>query len=374
MKNYNLRNFIDMLKSFAFAHVASALVWIFFFSSGESQYYDKGDLSTINAMLLVVGVVIFAVNAVGMLYAHFRNSEKKMNFLNATYSGDVKKNALETALKEGATAALSCLAFQLPMVIMFMIFGYRYSNATIFETLYVCDVATYILLGNSIVGAIVIAAAYFTVYFLGVMLVVCPMWNMARIRKEGAPVVPNAPEQDAYYRNVFENKYKIFYAIRKFGISFLISWAVIFFASPVIAAAAASSNNSLFVNVCYGIIYVIVFYCIHGYRRDSSYFPHEKKFSFVKETVAFCKSEMMNYMVIFAFLAVICEINLLIPGAKNLMTSLLLPLFPFYTAVGVPVVRSLICLAWAFAAVIFCAVMKSYSAHRKVSRASKYRR
>jgi hypothetical protein len=117
-----------------------------------------------------------------------------------------------------------------------------------------------------------------------------------------------------------------------------------------------------------------VFYCIHGYRRDSSYFPHEKKFSFVKETVAFCKSEMMNYMVIFAFLAVICEINLLIPGAKNLMTSLLLPLFPFYTAVGVPVVRSLICLAWAFAAVIFCAVMKSYSAHRKVSRASKYRR
>jgi hypothetical protein len=48
--------------------------------------------------------------------------------------------------------------------------------------------------------------------------------------------------------------------------------------------------------------------------------------------------------------------------------------FPFYGVINVPVLRSLVNIAWASAAALLCITAKSAKQHRKVSRASKYRR
>ncbi|MBQ9745232.1 MAG: hypothetical protein IJW21_00215, partial [Clostridia bacterium] len=188
MKNYVQRNFLEMLKYMLFSHVASGLLYIAIFASTEESYVINEKLDTLHMILLIVSVASFVISAVVMLAAHHGNSEKKMNYLNATYEGgNERKLALTAALKESAAVAIANLVFQLPMVVFFMNFGYGYHEALIFETLYICDIGIYIFFNSAIVGALVLAAAWFTVYFLGVYLFVAPIWSMGRIRKKGEP-------------------------------------------------------------------------------------------------------------------------------------------------------------------------------------------
>jgi hypothetical protein len=309
-----------------------------------------------------------------MLTAHHGNSEKKMNYLNATYDGGNEGSvAVKTALKESATVALANLVFQLPFVPFFMNYGYGYQEALIFETLYIGDIGAYIFFGNAVIGSLLIALAWFVIYFLGVSLFVAPIWNMGRIRKKGGPIKPEENPKDAYYRHTFKNTFKIFYALRKFAISILITFGI-FFAFSAFLGALSKEISPEALKIIFGIFYAIVFYKVHGYRRDNSYFPHEKKFSFIKEARAVFFDELVYYLFIFAPLAIAAEISCFVLTEQNIVTTLLVFVFPFYGIINVPVLRSLVSIVWASAVMLLCAVIKSAKQHRKVSRASKYRR
>ena len=363
-----------MLKYTLFYHVASAMLYIALFASAEENYVVNERLETLHMILLIVSLVSFAVSAAVMLKTHHGNSEKKMNYLNATYEGgNEKKAAFKSALKEGAAVALSSLIFQLPMVIFFMNYGYGYHEALIFETLYICDIGIYIFVGNAIAGALLIALAWFLVYTLGVFLFVAPIWSMGRIRRKGEPSKPAENPQDAYYRHTFKNTYKIFYALRKFVISTLLAFGILIVGS-IFFAAMAKEISPQALRIFYGVFYVIIFYIVHGYRRDSSYFPHEKQFSFIKEARTVLREELVYYLFIFVPLAVIGEVSFFIFEGQNPVQIALMFVFPFYGVVNTPVLRSLVNIAWASAAVLFCITVKSARKHRKVSRASKYRR
>ena len=374
MKHYNRRNFLELLKYTALAHGATALIYIVALSSLEQKYAENERFDELHTILFIVSLVSFAISAVVMLTAHFANSEKKMNYLNATYEGgNERKTALMTALKESATVAAANIIFQLPMLIFFMNCGYGYHEALIFETLYICDIGVYLFLGNAIVGALLITLAWFTVYFIGVFLFVVPIWNMGRIRKKGEPVKPKENPKDAYYRHTFKNTFKIFYALRKFAISILLTFGI-FVVCNVFFALLAKTMSPKASHILYGIFYVIVFYRVHGYRRDSSYFPHEKKFSYAKEISAVFREELVYYLFIFIPLAAIGEISRFIFTGLNPVTFLLMFVFPFYGVINIPVLRLLVNIVWAGIAVLFCITAKSAKQHRKVSRASKYRR
>ena len=362
-----------MLKYTALAHVATAMLYIAVFSAAEEASVAKGELAAFNTILFLVSIASLVVSAVVMLTAHHANSEKKMNYLNATYEGgNETKVALITALKESATVTAANIVFQLPIIPFFMKYGYGYSEALIFETLYIGDIGAYIFFGNAIVGALLIALAWFAVYFLGVSLFVAPIWNMGRIRKKGGPLKPEENPKDAYYRHTFKNTFKIFHALRKFAIATLISFGI-FFALYAFAGALAKEISPAALKILFGIFYIVVFYKVHGYRRDSSYFPHEKKFSFTKEIGAVFREELVYYLFIFIPLAVAAEISCFLSW-KNIVTTVLMFVFPFYGVINVPVLRSLVNIAWASAAALLCITAKSAKQHRKVSRASKYRR
>ena len=133
MKNYTLRNFIELLKYTAFSHLATGLLYIALLSSMEQGYVENGRVEDLNRILFIVSLISFAVSVVVMLTAHYANSEKKMNYLNATYEGGNEyKVALITALKESATAAVTNILFQLPFVIFFINYGYGYHEALFF--------------------------------------------------------------------------------------------------------------------------------------------------------------------------------------------------------------------------------------------------
>ncbi len=374
MKNYNTRNFIELLKYTAFSHIATALLYIALFSSMEQGYVENGRTEDLNKILFVISLISFAVSVVVMLTAHYANSEKKMNYLNATYEGgNEHKVALITALKESATVTAANLVFQLPFVIFFINYGYGYHEALIFETLYIVDIGVYLFLGNAVIGALLIALAWFITYFLGVSLFVAPIWNMGRIRKKGGPLKPEENPTDAYHRYTFKNTFKIFYALRKFAIATLLTFGI-FVACSIFFAALEKEMSPQASHILYGIFYILVFYNVHGYRRDSSYFPHEKKFSFAKEAAAIFREELIYYLFIFVPLAIIGEVSCFIFTGQNTVTFILMFVFPFYDVINVPVLRSLINVIWASAAMLLCAVAKSARQHRRVSRASKYRR
>ena len=374
MKNYNRRNFWELLKYTAFAHVATAMLYIALLSSAEQGYVEGGRTEAYNKILFVVSLISFAASAVVMLAAHYGNSEKKMNYLNATYEGgNEHRIAAVTALRESATAAAANILFQLPFIFFFMNYGYGYHEALIFETLYIGDIGVYIFLGSAPVGALLIALAWFAVYFLGVFLFVAPIWNMGRIRKKGGPTKPEENPKDAYYRHTFKNTFKIFYALRKFAIATLITFGI-FIVCSIFFAALAKEMSPEASHVLYGIFYTVVFYNVHGYRRDSSYFPHEKKFSVKKEALAVWREELVHYLFIFVPLAVLAEISCFVFTGQNFVTLVLMFVFPFYGVISVPVLRSLVNIAWASAVMLACAVIKSAKQHRKVSRASRYRR
>ena len=374
MQNYHKRNFLEMLKYAFFSHGASALLYIAIFSSAEAQYADKGNFDMLNRIFILISVITFAISVTLMLTSHFGNSEKKMNYLNATYEGGNEHSvALPHALIDGAEAALANLIFQIPMIVIFFNVGYRYGVASIFETFYICDVGMYILFGNPVVGALVISAAYFLVYSLGVFLVVCPMWNLGRIRKAGAPITPDMPAQDAYYRNTVGNTYKIFFVLKKLITANAVCFGI-YLVFSIVFAAIVSKMEPIGISLFHGFFYALVFYGVHGFRRDGSYFPHEKRFSPIKESIAFFREELVYYLISFSVLALVCEISCFIAKARNAVVTIFTFLFPFYGSVNIPVLRSLVNIAFAAAVTLICAVLKSYLGHRKVSRASKYRR
>lgn len=380
MKNYHLRNFATLISYMFSAHLVSAVVYIFFLANAEKQYVDALRFDEIHILLLVIFAAVFVITMPAMLVSHFKNSEKKMNFLNATYDGGDKKVAVITALKESITVFAANLTLQLPMMIAFMFIGYRYADASVFETLYICDMGVYIFFGNSIVGGLLIAALWALVYFLSTAFIICPMWGLGRIRRKGSPLKPEEPEKDVFYRHIFKNQYKIFYVLKVLLISLLISFAVML-VGAVILGAVISILGDVGRGIFFGLIYAFVFYKVHGHRRDSSYFPQEKKFSFIKEAVAFWKEEMIYYLIVFGVLAAVCEISLFIRplpitfiGKNNIVTFICMFVFPFYGTVNVPVLRSVLNIAWALCVVLICAVIKSYRGHRKVSRASRFRR
>lgn len=380
MKNYHLRNFATLISYMFSAHLVSAVVYIFFLANAEKQYVDALRFDEIHILLLVIFAAVFVITMPAMLVSHFKNSEKKMNFLNATYDGGDKKVAVITALKESITVFAANLTLQLPMMIAFMFIGYRYADASVFETLYICDMGVYIFFGNSIVGGLLIAALWALVYFLSTAFIICPMWGLGRIRRKGSPLKPEEPEKDVFYRHIFKNQYKIFYVLKVLLISLLISFAVML-VGAVILGAVISILGDVGRGIFFGLIYAFVFYKVHGHRRDSSYFPQEKKFSFIKEAVAFWKEEMIYYLIVFGVLAAVCEISLFIRplpitfiGKNNIVTFICMFFFPFYGTVNVPVLRSVLNIAWALCVVLICAVIKSYRGHRKVSRASRFRR
>lgn len=380
MKNYHLRNFATLISYMFSAHLVSAVVYIFFLANAEKQYVDALRFDEIHILLLVIFATVFVITMPAMLVSHFKNSEKKMNFLNATYDGGDKKVAVITALKESITVFAANLTLQLPMMIAFMFIGYRYADASVFETLYICDMGVYIFFGNSIVGGLLIAALWALVYFLSTAFIICPMWGLGRIRRKGSPLKPEEPEKDVFYRHIFKNQYKIFYVLKVLLISLLISFAVML-VGAVILGAVISILGDVGRGIFFGLIYAFVFYKVHGHRRDSSYFPQENKFSFIKEAVAFWKEEMIYYLIVFGVLAAVCEISLFIRplpitfiGKNNIVTFICMFFFPFYGTVNVPVLRSVLNIAWALCVVLICAVIKSYRGHRKVSRASRFRR
>lgn len=380
MKNYHLRNFATLISYMFSAHLVSAVVYIFFLANAEKQYVDALRFDEIHILLLVIFAAVFVITMPAMLVSHFKNSEKKMNFLNATYDGGDKKVAVITALKESITVFAANLTLQLPMMIAFMFIGYRYADASVFETLYICDMGVYIFFGNSIVGGLLIAALWALVYFLSTAFIICPMWGLGRIRRKGSPLKPEEPEKDVFYRHIFKNQYKIFYVLKVLLISLLISFAVML-VGAVILGAVISILGDVGRGIFFGLIYAFVFYKVHGHRRDSSYFPQEKKFSFIKEAVAFWKEEMIYYLIVFGVLAAVCEISLFIRplpitfiGKNNIVTFICMFFFPFYGTVNVSVLRSVLNIAWALCVVLICAVIKSYRGHRKVSRASRFRR
>lgn len=380
MKNYHLRNFATLISYMFSAHLVSAVVYIFFLANAEKQYVDALRFDEIHILLLVIFAAVFVITMPAMLVSHFKNSEKKMNFLNATYDGGDKKVAVITALKESITVFAANLTLQLPMMIAFMFIGYRYADASVFETLYICDMGVYIFFGNSIVGGLLIAALWALVYFLSTAFIICPMWGLGRIRRKGSPLKPEEPEKDVFYRHIFKNQYKIFYVLKVLLISLLISFAVML-VGAVILGAIISILGDVGRGIFFGLIYAFVFYKVHGHRRDSSYFPQENKFSFIKEAVAFWKEEMIYYLIVFGVLAAVCEISLFIRplpitfiGKNNIVTFICMFFFPFYGTVNVPVLRSVLNIAWALCVVLICAVIKSYRGHRKVSRASRFRR
>lgn len=374
MKNYTARNFKEMLKYALFTRVASAMLYIAIFASSEEAYVTSGRLDTLHTILFFISLASFVVAAVVMLTAHHGNSEKKMNYLNSTYEGgNEKRVALITALKESAVSAAAHLIFQLPMVIFFSNFGYAYHESSIFQTLYICDIGFYIFFKSAIIAAVITTLAWFLVYFLGVFLFVAPIWSMGRIRKKGEPAKPEENPKDAYYRHTFKNTYKIFYSLRKFVISNLISFAILLVGN-VFFAALAKEISPAAAQIMYGCLYAIVFYCIHGYRRDNSYFPHEKKFSFTKELAAIFREELVYYLFIFVPLAIVGEVSCFIFKAQNPVTVILMFIYPFYNVLKVPILRSLINVAWASAVALFSIAIKSAVMHRKVSRASRYRR
>ena len=380
MKNYHLRNFATLISYMFSAHLVSAVVYIFFLANAEKQYVDALRFDEIHILLLVIFAAVFVITMPAMLVSHFKNSEKKMNFLNATYDGGDKKVAVITALKESITVFAANLTLQLPMMIAFMFIGYRYADASVFETLYICDMGVYIFFGNSIVGGLLIAALWALVYFLSTAFIICPMWGLGRIRRKGSPLKPEEPEKDVFYRHIFKNQYKIFYVLKVLLISLLISFAVML-VGAVILGAIISILGDVGRGIFFGLIYAFVFYKVHGHRRDSSYFPQENKFSFIKEAVAFWKEEMKYYLIVFGVLAAVCEISLFIRplpitfiGKNNIVTFICMFFFPFYGTVNVPVLRSVLNIAWALCVVLICAVIKSYRGHRKVSRASRFRR
>ncbi|MBQ8862420.1 MAG: hypothetical protein IJ021_06760 [Clostridia bacterium] len=374
MKNYTARNFLEMLKYMLFSHAASAMIYIAFFSAAEESYVSSGKLEELHFLLLIISLVTFVISAVVMLKAHHGNSEKKMNYLNATYDGgNERKVSAVTALKESLTVALANLLFQLPMVVFFTVYGYRYSDSSVLETLYICDIGVYVFFKSAIIGALTIAFLWFAVYFLGVLVFIAPIWGIGRIRRKGEPTKPEENPQDAYYRHTFKNTYKVFYALRKFAISNLIAFGIFFIASFIFAAIESEMSPAA-AKIFYGVFYAVVFYFVHGYRRDSSYFPHEKKFSLTKETAAVFREEIVYYLFIFLPLALVCEIFCFIYTGTSPAEAILRFVFPFYGVINVPVLRSLVNIVWACAVVLISITLKSAAKHRKVSRASKYRR
>ena len=374
MKNYNRRNFLEFLKYSAFSHIATAMLYIAILSTAEQTYVEQGKTEEFNTILFLVSIASIIISAVVMLTAHHGNSEKKMNYLNATYEGGNEvKMAIKTALCESSTSTLALLTFQLPIILFFAKYGYGYHEALIFETLYIGDIGVYIFFNNSIIGALIIAIVWFIIYTLGVALFVAPIWNMGRIRKKGAPIKPEENPKDAYYRHTFKNTFKIFYALRKFSIAFLTALGICFIFSTFITALSKEISPTA-LRIIFGIFYVTIFYRIHGYRRDNSYFPHEKKFSFKKEVYAVWKEEVIYYLIIFIPLAIACEAFCFIYTEQNMLVSLLAFIFPFYGVINVPVLRSVVGIAWATIAALICITIKSAKQHRKVSRASKYRR
>ena len=380
IKNYNIRNALTFLLSIFYSHIVSAVVYIFLLSSFEQKNVDAMRFDDVHLVLLLIFAVVFAITVPTMLVSHFKDSEKKMNYLNATYNGGEKKVGIVTAFKESVTLFISHLIFQLPMIIAYCFIGYRYAESTIFETLYICDMGVYIFFGNSIIGSLLITILWTIVYFLSVAFIVCPMWGLGRIRRKDGPITPEVPEEDFFYRRIFKNQYKIFYVLKSIMISLLISFAVLLVCSFVIGAIMNSLGN-LGNAIFFGIIYACVFYKVHGERRDSSYFPQEKKFSFAKETIAFWKEEMLYYVIVFGVFAAICEISLFIPklpiqfiGKNNIVTFICMFFFPFYGVIGIHVLRSVINIIWVLSVTLICVLIKSSRGHRKVSRASRFRR
>lgn len=117
------------------------------------------------------------------------------------------------------------------------------------------------------------------------------------------------------------------------------------------------------------IIYAFFYYVIHIKKRDEP-FSSDDHFSFLKEAKAYLSCEGKYLFVIYAVLALVCEIEYQIPKSTpgHFICTVCSMFFPYLFWIRIPVVRSIVNLAISNLIPLLLVEFKSYRLHKKIQK------
>lgn len=114
------------------------------------------------------------------------------------------------------------------------------------------------------------------------------------------------------------------------------------------------------------LVYAACFYFIHIKKREELFAPDEK-FHLITEAKHYFFTEGKYLLLIYSVLAVLCEIDALIPSDSpgKLIVTLCSMFFPFFTSIKIPVIRALINLLLANVIPLILVEIHSFKLHRR---------
>ena len=170
---------------------------------------------------------------------------------------------------------------------------------------------------------------------------------------------------------MFKTKKEWLLCLKNILFASLASGGALVIGSLVIAAALAEIENqpirdaSIYALVM--VIYAVFLYRFHLYPRLDTYAEHTNHFAPKKELFAFIRTEGKIIFAIYGIVAIAAELSdLIIPNTPQnpILFSSLFCLSSFM-AIPIPVVRSIMALAYSVALVCLLVILRSRKIHRE---------
>lgn len=166
-------------------------------------------------------------------------------------------------------------------------------------------------------------------------------------------------------------KTKQFICLKNILFASLASGGVLVMCSLVIAAALTEIENRPIRNAVFFVlmmvIYAVFFYRFHLYPRLNTYAEHTDDFAPQKELLAFIHDEGKIIFAIYGIVAIVTEISgLMMQNAPRnpILTASLFCLSPLM-AIPIPIVRSILALAYSVSLVCLLVFLRSRKIHRE---------
>ncbi|MBR6768123.1 MAG: hypothetical protein IKM34_01380 [Clostridia bacterium] len=176
---------------------------------------------------------------------------------------------------------------------------------------------------------------------------------------------------------MFKNKKEWLLCLKNILFASLASGGVLVMGSLVLAAALTEIENQSIRNVTLFVmmmvIYAIFFYRFHLYPRLDTYAEHTDDFSPKKELLAFIHAEGKIIFAIYGIVAIVAEFSDLIiqnTPQNPILFSAVFCLSPLM-AIPIPVVRSILALAYSVSLVCLLVFLRSRKIHREKISAKK---
>ena len=139
----------------------------------------------------------------------------------------------------------------------------------------------------------------------------------------------------------------IFFLLKSIIKATLLSF-LIYFISAILIAAAYEDKQSARFSVAFLVMffaYAFSYYMLHEKHRLDTYIPRDAQFTYRSELKAYFAQQGKYLLLIYGVCAVACEISSTVISVLeitgNPVATACCMFFPFYTVIGIPVLRSI---------------------------------